>query len=85
MSSVKNLGDGKFSFIVGKQSYTLLTSLDIVQLDRVVRCVQEVIGTLPKNLSQEEILFLALMSFANKLNEIDIKIAQICAKTDAGD
>ncbi|MGD9667313.1 MAG: cell division protein ZapA [Synergistaceae bacterium] len=71
---IRNLGDGKYSFLVGRQRYTLTTALDEERFVRIVSAIQELVSTFPPTLSQEERLFLALMSFSHELDDIKCRI-----------
>lgn len=74
---IRNLGEGKYSFLVGRQRYTLTTALDEERFVRIVSVIQELVSSFPPTLSQEERLFLALMSFAHELDDIKCKIDSI--------
>ena len=74
---IRNLGDGKYSFLVGRQRYTLTTALDEERFVRIVSAIQELVSSFPPTLSQEERLFLALMSFSHELDDIKCRIDSI--------
>lgn len=71
---IRKLGDGRYSFVVGRERYTLGTSLDEECFLRVVRTAQEAVKDFPPTLKQEDRLFLALLSLANKTDEIGGRI-----------
>ncbi len=71
---IRNLGEGKYSFLVGRQRYTLTTALDEERFVRIVSAIQELVSSFPPTLSQEERLFLALMSFSHELDDIKCRI-----------
>lgn len=71
---IRNLGEGKYSFLVGRQRYTLTTALDEERFVRIVSSIQELVSSFPPTLSQEERLFLALMSFSHELDDIKCRI-----------
>jgi hypothetical protein len=71
---IRNLGEGKYSFLVGRQRYTLTTALDEERFVRIVSSIQELVSSFPPTLSQEERLFLALMSYSHELDDIKCRI-----------
>ncbi len=71
---IRNLGEGKYSFLVGRQRYTLTTALDEERFVRIVSAIQELVSSFPPTLSQEERLFLALMSYSHELDDIKCRI-----------
>ena len=76
---IRNLGEGKYSFLVGRQRYTLTTALDEERFVRIVSAIQELVSSFPPTLSQEERLFLALMSFSHELDDIKCRIDSFTA------
>ncbi|MBP8684510.1 MAG: hypothetical protein KBE18_04170 [Synergistaceae bacterium] len=74
---IRNLGEGKYSFLVGRQRYTLTTALDEERFVRIVSAIQELVSSFPPTLSQEERLFLALMSFSHELDDIKCRIDSV--------
>ena len=74
---IRNLGEGKYSFLVGRQRYTLITALDQERFVRIVSAIQELVSSFPPTLSQEERLFLALMSFSHELDDIKCRIDSV--------
>ena len=74
---IRNLGEGKYSFLVGRQRYTLTTALDEERFVRIVSSIQELVSSFPPTLSQEERLFLALMSFSHELDDIKCRLASM--------
>ncbi|NLV82046.1 MAG: hypothetical protein GXZ18_03425 [Synergistaceae bacterium] len=77
MSDIKKLDDGKYSFVVGRQRYTLSTPLKEEHFSRVVRTVQDVVSSFPPHLSQEERLFLGLMAISNETANIALKLEKL--------
>ncbi len=71
---IRNLGEGKYSFLVGRQRYTLTTALDEERFVRIVSSIQELVSSFPPTLSQEERLFLALMYYSHELDDIKCRI-----------
>ena len=71
---IRNLGEGKYSFLVGRQRYTLTSALDEERFVRIVSSIQELVSSFPPTLSQEERLFLALMSYSHELDDIKCRI-----------
>ncbi|MCE5202170.1 MAG: cell division protein ZapA [Synergistaceae bacterium] len=80
-AGVRKLGDGKYTFIVGRQRYTLTTPLDEERFARVVFDVQAIVDSFPLNLSQEDRLFLALMSLSNQMDEVCCRLEMLTQKT----
>ena len=74
---IRNLGERKYSFLVGRQRYTLTTALDEERFVRIVSSIQELVSSFPPTLSQEERLFLALMSFSHELDDIKCRIDSV--------
>ena len=74
---ITNLGDGKYSFFVGRQRYTLTTPLSEERFTRIVLAVQSLVSSFPQNLSQDDRLFLALMSLGNELDETRERLESI--------
>lgn len=74
---IRNLGEGKYSFLVGRQRYTLTTALGEERFVRIVSAIQELVSSFPPTLSQEERLFLALMSFSHELDDIKSRIDSV--------
>ena len=74
---IRNLGEGKYSFLVGRQRYTLTTALDEERFVRIVSAIQELVSSFPPTLSQEERLFLALMSCSHELDDIKCRIDSV--------
>ena len=79
---IKSLGDGKYSFWVGRQRYTLTTKLDAARFFRIVESAREQVEACPANLSQDERLFLALMALSHRVEELNSRIYEISAKFD---
>jgi len=77
---IRSIGDGKYSFLIGRQRYTLTTPLDEECFVRVVTTIQDIVKTLPPALTQDEKLFLALMSLSHKLEETQNKIVSLINK-----
>lgn len=71
---IRNLGEGKYSFLVGRQRYTLTTPLEEERFARIVSVIQELVSSFPSSLSQEERLFLALMSFSHQLDDLTVRV-----------
>ena len=78
-SAITNLGDGKYSFFVGRQRYTLTTPLSEERFSRIVSAVQSLVSSFPQNLSQDDRLFLARMSLGNELDETRERLESIAA------
>ena len=47
---IRNLGEGKYSFLVGRQRYTLTTALDEERFVRIVSARQELVSSFPPTL-----------------------------------
>ncbi|MDO5562501.1 MAG: hypothetical protein Q4F74_02705 [Synergistaceae bacterium] len=71
---IRKLEDGRYSFVVGRERYTLATSLDEESFFRVVKTAQEAVKDFPPTLKQEDRLFLALLALSNKIDEVACRI-----------
>lgn len=69
-AKIKNLGRGKYSFIVGKLTYTMTTQLPESDFARLVENVRALVAEYPPYLNQDERLVMALMSVSHKLEEL---------------
>ena len=74
---IRSLGEGKYSFLVGRQRYTLTTALGEERFVRIVSTIQELVSSFPPSLSQDERLFLALMSFSHEIDDIKCKVDSV--------
>ena len=74
---IRSFGEGKYSFLVGRQRYTLTTPLEEERFVRIVSAIQELVSTFPPALTQEDRLFLALMAFSHQLDDIKCRLACI--------
>lgn len=83
-SEILNLGGGKFTFLVGNQRYTLTTPLSEERFTRVVSNIQALVSSFPRNLSQDERLFLSVMLLANKLDEVETRIQSLTDSAAGG-
>ena len=81
---IRSLGGGKYSFLVGRQRYTLTTPLEEERFVRIVSAIQELIGSFPPSLSQEERLFLALMSFSHRLDDLMVRMESLTEEMKEG-
>ncbi|WP_455965175.1 hypothetical protein [Cloacibacillus porcorum] len=77
---IKSLGDGKYSFWIGRQRYTLTTKLEAARFFRIVESARELVEASPPNLSQDERLFLALMALSHQVEELSLRIGEISDK-----
>lgn len=64
---IKNLGHGKYSFIVGKLTYTMTTQLPERDFVKLIENVRALVAEYPPYLNQDERLIMALMSVSHKL------------------
>ncbi len=74
---IRSFGEGKYSFLVGRQRYTLTTPLDEERFVRIVSAIQELVASFPPALTQEERLLLALMAFSHELDDIKCRLCCI--------
>ncbi|MDO5115355.1 MAG: hypothetical protein Q4D58_04590 [Synergistaceae bacterium] len=79
-SEIKSLGEGRYSFWIGRQRYTLSTKLEAARFCRVVDTVRELVDGFPSNLSQDERLVLALMAFSHKLDELGERVDELAGR-----
>ena len=77
---IKSLGDGRYSFWVGRQKYTLATKLEPARFCRIAEGVSSLVAGFPPNLSQDERLVLALMSLAFRLEDMGERVGGLCAE-----
>ena len=77
---IKSLGDGKYSFWIGRQRYTLTTKMDAARFFRIVENAWALVEAFPQNLSQDERLFLALMALSHQMEELSRRIDEISAE-----
>ena len=89
LNEIKSLGDGRYSFWVGRQKYTLATKLEPARFCRIAEGVSSLVAGLgvsslvagfPPNLSQDERLVLALMSLAFRLEDMGERVGGLCAE-----
>lgn len=76
-SEIKNLGRGKYSFIVGKLTYTMTTQLPEHDFVRLVDNVRALVAEYPPYLNQDERLVMALMSISHKLEGLQGKLDSV--------
>ena len=81
---IRSLGEGKYSFLVGRQRYTLTSPLEEERFVRIVSTIQELVSSFPPSLSQEERLFLALMSFSHRLDDLMVRLESVTEKLSEG-
>lgn len=72
---VRCVGEGKYSFVVGRNRYTLISKLREDDFLRVVSTVQRLVSSFPAGMSQEERLFLSLMVAAYTLDDTQLRLA----------
>ncbi|MEG1641741.1 MAG: hypothetical protein RR272_01390 [Synergistaceae bacterium] len=78
VSEIEQLKDGRYSFIVGDQRYTLSTPLPQETFSCIVRSVQSAVNELPSEItSQSDRLFLAFMNYVNATNQITEKLSDL--------
>lgn len=77
VSELKNLGNGKYSFIVGKLTYTMTTQLEEEDFKKLVVNVKNLVAKYPPYLNQDERLIMALMSVSHKLEELQGKLDDV--------
>ena len=80
LNEIKSLGDGRYSFWVGRQKYTLATKLEPARFCRIAEGVSSLVAGFPPNLSQDERLVLALMSLAFRLEDMGERGGGRCAE-----
>ena len=84
LNEIKSLGDGRYSFWVGRQKYTLATKLEPARFwarfCRIAEGVSSLVAGFPPNLSQDERLVLALMSLAFRLEDMGERVGGLCAE-----
>lgn len=76
-SEIQSLGEGRYSFWVGRQKYTLTTKLKAESLKRDVGSARALVEMFPQNLSQDERLFLALMALTHQMQELGLRAEEM--------
>ncbi len=71
---------GRYSFFVGVHQYTLTSPMEKERLVRVISKVQQLVDTFPVSLTQDQRLFLALITTMNKMDRLELKIDGISSK-----
>lgn len=74
---IKNLGHGKYSFIVGKLTYTMTTQLPERDFIRLIENVRALVAEYPPYLNQDERLIMALMSVSHRLAKLQEKLDEV--------
>lgn len=74
---IRSLGEGRYTFLIGRQRYTLNSPLEEECFVRVVSAIQELVDSFPPKLTQEDRLFLALMSMSHKIDDIHNRIDKL--------
>jgi hypothetical protein len=82
---IRNLGDGRYSFLVGRHLYSLTTQLDEESFRRVVEGVQNLVASFPPSLSQDERLFLSLMAMSHRFEELRKSIERVVGSIEERD
>lgn len=85
---VKSLGNGKYSFIVGKLTYTMTTRLKEEDFTKLVADVRSLVAEYPPYLNQDERLIMALMSVFHRLDALQGSLDELirnALKEAAGD
>lgn len=77
-SEIKALGEGRYSFWLGRQRYTLSTKLESERFCRIVENVRKLVDGFPNNMSQDERLVLALMSLALRMEYLGDRAENLC-------
>ncbi len=80
LNEIKSLGEGRYSFWVGRQKYTLTTKLEPARFRRIAEGVSSLVAEFPLHLSQDEKLFLALMSLAFQIEDLGGRVDSLCAE-----
>ena len=79
LNEIKSLGDGRYSFWVGRQKYTLATKLEPARFCRIAEGVSSPVAGFPPNLRQAERLVLARMSPDFRLADMGEPVGGLCA------
>lgn len=75
MTEILELPDGRYTFVVGAQKYTLSTPLPRETFFRIVRSVQSAEKEIPKEItSYSDRIFLAFMSYVSKVDDLTMKL-----------
>ncbi|MBQ9882105.1 MAG: hypothetical protein IJM42_05820 [Synergistes sp.] len=82
---IKSLGDGRYTFWIGRGKYTLSTKIDSARFLRIVETVGAVADAFPQNLGQDERLVLSLLALGNRVEELNERIAALNEKFGGSD
>lgn len=82
---IKNLGHGKYSFIIGRLPYTMTTLLPENDFLRLVENVRVLVAEYPPYLNQDERLIMALMSVSHRLEDLQSKLDAVIYHALTGD
>lgn len=74
---IKNLGHGKYSFIIGKLTYTMTTQLPEREFVKLIESVRVLVAEYPPYLNQDERLIMALMSVSHRLAGLQDKLDEV--------
>lgn len=67
---------------IGKNSYTIHTSLTNEEFDSIKGLIDEACGEIIKGASQEDMLMLTCLRLAYSLNSINLKLADLAERLD---
>lgn len=77
---IRDLGQGRYSFFIGVHQYTLTTPMERERFARVISKVQQLVDSFPAHLSQDQRLFLSLLTMVSKVDRLEIKIETLADK-----
>lgn len=80
---IRETATGHYAFFIGVHQYTLATPMDKERLARIVHKIQKLVDSFPANMTQDERLFLSLITVMNRLDKLEIKISDASSKIPA--
>ena len=80
---IREIAPGRYSFFIGVHQYTLATPMEKERVVQIVSKIQQLVESFPAHMTQDQRLFLSLMTVVTKLERLDAKICDISSKIPA--
>lgn len=77
-TGIRSLGEGRYNLRVGRQRYTIATKLSEERFVQLAESVQRLVDGFQSNLSQDERLFMAVMTLVLEADEIAARTEKLC-------
>ena len=71
---------GHYAFFIGVHQYTLATPMEKERVIRVVTKIQQLVDSFPAHMTQDQKLFLSLMTVMSKVDRLELKLNDISSK-----